>query len=335
MDLTGIENENGYFPESYIVGALEEDLAEPLRLWAAAEGRISPVNALSGLANDYAGKLGRLRSRTDREVARELQARMTHDLLSALGYSPIRESRESSERALIPTLGRIADENGRDRLWIVEAPLHDKGDEAADPLGSTFTRGQFDDVDEGEAETKRPIEEILGRGIFDLDHPPRYVLLAGSAQLLLVDRNRWASRSVLRFDLQEIFSRANKDTLSAMACFLARDALVPLIGIPLAERLQEEAQRHANAVTASLKATVREAIELLGEEVLAVNRRQVPDRPAQGALDPRRGSFARMSALHVSPAVSPLRRGQPHGLASSIRTTRSMPAATVSKRSAN
>ena len=55
-----------------------------------------------------------------------------------------------------------------------------------------------------------------------------------------------------------------------MACLIAREARVPKTGAPLSDRLEEEAQRNANAVTSSLKRTVRDAIEILGQEVLDV-----------------------------------------------------------------
>jgi hypothetical protein len=55
-----------------------------------------------------------------------------------------------------------------------------------------------------------------------------------------------------------------------MACLISREARVPDQGVPISDRLEEEAQRNANAVTTSLKRTVRDAIELLGQEVLEV-----------------------------------------------------------------
>ena len=97
------------------------------------------------------------------------------------------------------------------------------------------------------------------------------MLVLGLSQLVLIDEWKWPARSALRFDLQEILSRADRDTLTVMACLISREARVPKQGTPIAERLEEEAQRNANAVTTSLKGTVRDAIELLGQEVLDVS----------------------------------------------------------------
>lgn len=155
-------------------------------------------------------------------------------------------------------------------------------DHAADPLSMCFVKDQFIAEEAEYAETGETIEEILSKGIFSLKKPPRYVIVLGLSQIVLADRNKWLSRSVLRFDLQEVFSRAEKGTLNAMACFLSREARAPETGVPLADRLEEEAQRHANAVTSSLKKTVRDAIELLGQEVLDVTGGKYPSGPRKG-----------------------------------------------------
>ena len=67
-----------------------------------------------------------------------------------------------------------------------------------------------------------------------------------------------------------------------MACLISREARAPRQGIPIADRLEEEAQRNANAVTTSLKRTVRDAIEFLGQEVLDVTGGKYPTGPRQG-----------------------------------------------------
>ena len=122
----------------------------------------------------------------------------------------------------------------------------------------------------------RSIESILAEGVFELSDGPRHVLVLGLSQIVLIDKRKWPARSALRFDLQEIFTRADRDTLTVMACLISREARVPEQGAPISDRLEEEAQRNANAVTTSLKRTVRDAIELLGQEVIAVTGGKYP-----------------------------------------------------------
>ena len=167
--------------------------------------------------------------------------------------------------------------------WLLEAPLGGAEDEAADPLGASFEKDQFPEEEREYAETDRAIEEILADGIFGLRNSPRHVLVFGLSQIVLVDRHKWPARSVLRFDLQEIFSRQDPDTLAVMACLISREARVPQQGVPIADRIEEEAQRNANAVTTSLKRTVRDAIEILGQEVLDVTDGKYPSAPARAS----------------------------------------------------
>jgi hypothetical protein len=177
---------------------------------------------------------------------------------------------------------RLFDVEGRDVAWLLEAPLEGAEDETTDPLALNFRADQFPEEEREFAETGRAIEDMLADGIFDLRNGPRHVLVFGLSQIVLVDRHKWPARSVLRFDLQEIFSRQDPDTLAVMACLISREARVPHQGVPIADRIEEEAQRNANTVTTSLKRTVRDAIEILGQEVLDVTGGKYPTGPRKG-----------------------------------------------------
>ena len=284
MQLIGIENENEFYPAGFFSGALEGELNEAISRWAKDAATINPASRLASCLIEYRDMVEKVRAMPDRERAIELRRKATHSLVSALGYEYSRKGLETSleRETLVPSLARVADAEGRDVVWILEAPIPSKGDWAADPLSTNFQKDQFADEETEYAETEESVEEILAKGVFALKSPPRHVVVLGFSQLVLVDRLKWPNRSVLRFDLQEIFSRGEKETLNAMACFLSREARAPETGIPLADRLEEEAQRHANAVTTSLKSTVRDAIEILGQEVLDVTEGKYPSGPRKG-----------------------------------------------------
>ena len=276
FELFGIENENDFYPTAFLSSALEAEVAEAIARWTSDESIHSPDVRLESIAADYLRQLSRIRQTGTREAALESAKAALSLIVPALGYDYRRHVAELSSGKNVPLLARVSDSDGHDRLWIIEAPLPGKDDEAIDPLSLTFSSEQVPASSMDEIDTRSSIETLISTGVFNLDTPPRFVIVASPSQLVLVDRNKWASRAVLRFDLQEIFSRADKPTFQAMACFLAREARVPRTGIPLAERLEEEAQRHANAVTSSLKKTVREAIEILGNEVLAACENKYP-----------------------------------------------------------
>lgn len=281
MDLIGIENEAEFFPAGALSDSLQDELREITSRWGKLPDGENPVVRLAKCCEPVLAELRRLRNGTDSANRLERRRALTYSLVTALGYEVDRTSLQTALKGepFIPTVARAFDAEGRDVAWLIEAPLGNATDESADPLSLNFQPGQFLEDEREFAETERTIEEILAEGIFGLRHPPRLVLIFGLSQLVLIDRHKWPARSVLRFDLQEIFSRKDQDTLATMACLLSREARVPHQGIPVADRIEEEAQRNANAVTTSLKRTVRDAIEILGQEVLDVAGGKYPSGP--------------------------------------------------------
>lgn len=272
MDLIGIENEAEFFPSGTLSDVLKEELSDITARWAGLEKSAHPIERLSRVATSTIEALRQIRNSSDADRRTELTREMHHALLGALGYAWKREAAFTALAGapVIPLISRVADASGRDALWIIEAPLQHAEDEAADPLGACFALDQFP-ADAGEAALlDRTIESVLAEGVFELADGPRHVMVLGLSQIVLIDKRKWPARSVLRFDLQEIFTRTDRDTLTVMACLISRETRVPEQGAPISDRLEEEAQRNANAVTTSLKRTVRDAIELLGQEVLTV-----------------------------------------------------------------
>jgi len=278
MDLIGIENEAEFFPSGTLSDVLKEELQDITARWAGLDRTAHPVERLARVAGPTVEALRQARNSTDRSRRAELVRDAHHDVLAALGYVWRREGAYTAldGAPVIPLLSRAADASGRDALWVIEAPIPAPEDEASDPVGACFEEDQFPPDQREAALTDRTIESVLAEGVFELSDGPRHVLVVGLSQIVLIDKRKWPARSVLRFDLQEIFVRADRDTLTVMACLISREARVPDQGAPISDRLEEEAQRNANAVTTSLKRTVRDAIELLGQEVIAVTSGKYP-----------------------------------------------------------
>ncbi|MCW8087666.1 N-6 DNA methylase [Sabulicella glaciei] len=278
MDLIGIENEAEFFPSGTLSDVLKDELQDITARWASLERDAHPVERLVRVAGPTMEALRQARNSSDRSRRAELVRDAHHALLRALGYEWRREGAFAAldGAPVIPLVSRAADATGRDALWVVEAPVPPPEDEASDPLGACFNADQVPPDLREAALLDRTIESVLAEGVFELSDGPRHVLVLGLSQLVLIDKRKWPARSVLRFDLQEIFTRADRDTLTVMACLISREARVPDQGVPISDRLEEEAQRNANAVTSSLKRTVRDAIELLGQEVIAVTGGKYP-----------------------------------------------------------
>lgn len=108
--------------------------------------------------------------------------------------------------------------------------------------------------------------DLLSDAVFGADQPPRYVLLLGLDEWLLLGRYKWPNNCALRFDWADILDRKDADTLKACAALLHQDSLAPGEGNSLLESLDENAHKHAFGVSEDLKYALREAIELLGNE---------------------------------------------------------------------
>ncbi|MQG89123.1 MAG: hypothetical protein FI699_09720 [SAR202 cluster bacterium] len=284
MDLTGIENEAEFFPAGTLSDVLEVELQDISARWSRELDGANPVTRLSGSADTYLRLYRQLLNTSDKNLRNELYSQSMALISTALGYDVKRSSETLAldEGSLARVINKTFNADGKQALWIIETPVPASGDEQADPLGQAFDREQYDSDEQEHAELEKTIEELLADGVFGLPDAPRYVLVAGASQWVLIDQRKWPARSVLRFDLQEIFSRQDRDTFRVTACLVACEARVPATGIPIADRLEEEAQRNANAVTKSLKRTVRDAIEILGQEVLDVTGGKFPAGPKRG-----------------------------------------------------
>src|SRR5206468_1298567 len=108
--------------------------------------------------------------------------------------------------------------------------------------------------------------------------PPRWVLLASDAQLLLLDRSKWNEKRLLRFNLVEILGRREPSTLQATAVLLHRDSVCPVEGLSLLDTLDENSHKHAFAVSEDLKYALREAVELLGNETVYYLREKLHEK---------------------------------------------------------
>lgn len=282
MDITGIENEAEFFPAGTLSDVLAVELADIATQWAKTLEGANPVDRISSISEQVLTLLRQLRNANDKTSRQEYHQQIVNMVATALGYDVKAENKALAldDGGFVPTIHQSFDAGGKCQLWIIAAQLTGAGEEEADPLGLAFDKKQFED--ESDDISELALEELISDGIFSLADAPRYLLIASPAQWVLVDSSKWPARSVLRFNLQDIFSRKDKDTYRLMASLIAKEARVPKSGKPLSDRLEEEAQRNANAVTTSLKCTVRDAIEILGQEVLDVTEGKFPKGEKRG-----------------------------------------------------
>jgi hypothetical protein len=270
IDLTGISNDNEFYTHHYLSAILEQDLKDVFKKWRdrdAQEKVQPPFTRLRALQKSYFT----MRSRVERErtasARLELQRAFVAELLEVLGYPYQPTTKTLDEGAELPILGELTKPNGAPELWILEV-LDDAGEDS-DPLALSLVVEQFPDgVEPDKALLASTLDEVITRQVLGRSEPPRWVLLIGGSQVLLLDRSKWNQKRLLRFDLSEILGRREPTTLQATAALLHRDSVSPEEGICLLDSLDENSHKHAHAVSEDLKYAIREAIELLGNEAI-------------------------------------------------------------------
>ncbi|MGJ7350493.1 hypothetical protein GKR50_15325 [Providencia rustigianii] len=294
MALVGINNENEFYSNHYLGEVFTSDIRDVLEPWIEQEntareaeraareqgkeveaGYRAPWNQLNSLATEFFRKL------TEHEKQRQIPQRLADQrsrwqpLLKALGYELNPHIQMLDDDTPLPVLARYNSTDGSPWLWIVEA--HDQDEGTLDPLALSLLTAQFPaDTDKHKRDSLRKKangeyrswQDLLSTVVFTQNEPPRFVLLLGNRQLLLLDRTKWAQNRLLRFDFEEILSRRETDTLKATSVLLHKDSLLPGSGAPYLDSLDDNSHKHAFGVSEDLKYALRESIELLGNEAM-------------------------------------------------------------------
>nr|MBF0223240.1 class I SAM-dependent DNA methyltransferase [Desulfobulbaceae bacterium] len=283
LDLTGIHNENEFYTHHYLTALLENDLKGLYDTWkeqAEAKEEKQPYEKLTALAKDYFHLLNRQERLTERsspdnkrEVL-ELRQAFRQQFISLLGYDISPVKRYTDEKHCLPLLAQVEKSGGQPEVWFFDSLDYASILPAEDVLNIPAV----EDAPQAEAiETTTPlpiVEEdgslvgVLTQVVFADREPPRWLIIFDLQEVVLVDRNKWNLKKLLRFDLNEIFERRNADTLKAMAALLHRESIAPIEGLCLLDTLDENSHKHAFSVSEDLKYAVREAVELLGNEVV-------------------------------------------------------------------
>lgn len=291
MALVGITNENEFYSHHYLSEIFVGDIRGVLDEWLQKEneareverkerdnggnpeiGYRVPHDVLKSYSGEFFRELNKHKEVKNESKRLANQRNRWKPIISTLGYEyqPTTVLVDGGE---LPVLSAYSDSNGSPLLWIVEA--HDlSDDDCADPLSLPLLSSQLNELDkefrkqlkansQGEPLTW---QDLISKKVFSAQEPPRWMLLIGNRQCLLLDRTKWAQNRLLRFDFEEILGRKEGDTLKATVALLHKDSICPLQGQNLLDNLDEHSHKHAFSVSEDLKYALRESIELLGDE---------------------------------------------------------------------
>lgn len=291
--LVGISNENEFYSHHYLSEIFSGDIRTVLEGWQQAEeadGSKPPYQQLRALSREFFTCSDRINRERQAPARIVLQREWFARLLPVFGFTCRPESLRLEDGTDLPVLSVFAHSGRPISLVIVGA--FDSTGEGMDPLSLSPHKAQFHgEAPPSPALLKENWNEIISRRIFGQNHPPRWVILLSDRQLLLIDRLKWNQNRLLRFDWEEILGRHDDGTLKATAVLLHRDSLVPADGASLLDTLDENAHKHAYGVSEDLKYTLRQAIELIGNEAaqfLIAQAREQKKGAFTGQIDPDR-----------------------------------------------
>jgi hypothetical protein len=275
--LTGIENANEFYSQHYLDEVLEQDLKELFAGWQA-RGAGSPAAKLRSMAGEYfrlRDRILKAKTLVDRVAPlRELADR----LFSALGYE-LRPETVGFEAGELPV---VACYRGADRNAVLVIALAPVDSEAATDESSVLSGPLIAPTSGGE-EGISLLENMnwefaASKFVFGDTHPPRWLLLLGHDELLIIERSKWGRKALLRFELPEIFGPRDDKLFLAAAALACKESIVPVEGTALLDTLDGNSHKHAYGVSGELKYAVREAIELIGNEAIRYKREIAKDK---------------------------------------------------------
>lgn len=297
MEWTGIQNENEFYSAYFFSEGLMNALNERLKKWnedetngkEEAQSRVltsikrSPASALRLACRDLANALDDL-VRTKGFTRLQAERAINNKLLDLFGLPTLKSVDgnlmldpsfpNGDDKTPLPLVGSLyAEGNITDPvLWVLEASSLGQIDpENADPLQWKVARDQFSSLPKLTTVAENVLNDqnwmhFLRKDVFGCDHPPRWVILVGGTSWVLVDRTKWNKNSCLRFDWKAITTRRTQDVLSGCAALLCAESMVGENGRVLLDTIDESAHKQAYGVSEDLKRSLREAIELLGNE---------------------------------------------------------------------
>lgn len=265
----GIANENEFYSHHYLAEVFKGDIKDRLNTWEAEEAQHpgdeahrAPNKRLQAWAQRWFSLRGQAQRGRDEHERWQAFMQIQAGLLQALGYPA--PPRTLTLQELAPGLPIPVWHLQGQRLAVI--PAYQPGAQDDDVLDQQLTPFHYGGEPVPAELRGQTWAEMLSEAVFGTDQPPRYVLLLGLDEWLLLDRYKWPNNRALRFNWADILDRKDADTLKACAALLHKDCLAPGEGNSLLESLDENAHKHAFGVSEDLKYALREAIEILGNE---------------------------------------------------------------------
>ncbi|MCP4468208.1 MAG: SAM-dependent DNA methyltransferase [Halieaceae bacterium] len=270
---SGIVNENEFYSHHFLAHVFQSRIKDWLE---SREETQPPAQQLGSLVVDFFKQRSSYPDSGDFDEQQQWHRALHQPLLEALGFILEPDEYEWRDDEPIPFWCRAGRNSAVPDLVVLPAfnPGQWAGQEeqAVDTLDSTLVAQHFRIAELPFAfqyktgKGSKTWSDLLSDSIFAAAQPPRFVMLIGQQEWLLIDRFKWPANRFLRFDLDEILGKRQPATLNAIFALLHRQALCPDEGEGLLDTLDAESHKHDAGVSENLKYALREAIEQLGDE---------------------------------------------------------------------
>lgn len=315
MAFEGIINENEFYSQHY----LDENLNEDIKAWQKEQDSKRRKEKEEGLGEASSSQTQSFEEAADVALLTSSAARLlkqidevgkisdtaerveaTEEVVSALMQAlklPRNRSIDiSADGAIVPLFAEKKSPSEEPYLWIFVSVAKNRGEEL-DPLNQPIQPEQFAEPNDAELKEFRDHKddswlEILSKHVLGLSNCPRWIILAGAEEWVLIDKIKFAQRRVLRFNWREILSRRSSTVLKVVSYLLGNDAFAEEDGSFRLARLEERSFKHAQGVSNDLKYALREAVELLGNEAA--------DQLREIAQNNKKGFYTKLSAEELS-----------------------------------
>lgn len=268
MNLVGIKNQNEYYTNHYFTSIFKDNAEDTIKRWKDREKEENiqlPWKKLRDTSRQYYRIRDRYQHLKNEEYSKPLVQEMADLYLNALGY----DNRNSviagvANGISVPVYHEEIKSNGAPLLWAFLCVAQER---AEDILQSKIYE-KNEDEDEYHESVELINDDILSKLFFAGEEAPRFILLIGINQIALIDRNKWNEKRYLQFMMEDIFSRHEESTFMAMTVLLHKESICPIDGTCVLDNLDEKSHKHSAGVSDALKYSLRESIEILGNEVI-------------------------------------------------------------------
>jgi len=269
----GIVNENEFYSHHFLAHVFQSRIKDWLD---RREEEQSPAQRLSGLTAAFFRHRSNYPDTGSFEEQLQWHRELHRPLLAALGFAVKPDEQEWRDDEPIPVWSLVGRNQAMPDLVVLPAFNPAKWmrseDQTIDTLDATLIAEHFRVAElpasylGKNGKGVKNWADLLSDSIMAAPQPPRFVLLVGVQEWILVDRFKWPANRFLRFDLEEILGKRQPATLNAVYALLHREALCPDEGEGLLDTLDAESHKHDAGVSENLKYALRESIELLGNE---------------------------------------------------------------------